>query len=171
MSSRGTSIEADTDLGKYQALERPEWMQVGGSKPYRMHLKNQGKAFGHDKKLANDENNMLAGSWQFHQFLDGLNMPGKMPIIAVQPAEIKEEVVVEQGHKRRKVMVDIECRDVNTSGVISTMLKPGFIKKSNLVFSTQVLVKDHKTFTEYLQWKYDDTKTKWEEMQKLVDEE
>lgn len=170
LSARGTSIEPDTDLGKYQALERPEWLQVGGSKPYRLHLKNQGKGYGHDPALASDENNMLAGSWTFHQFVDGLNMASQLPIVALEPGEVKEEIEVEPGHIRRKVMVNIECCDDEALLVISPMLKPGS-EQNGLVFSTFVLVKDPGTFKECLRWKYDDTKAKWKASRDLLDGE
>ena len=170
LSARGTSIEPDTDLGKYQALERPEWLQVGGSRPYRLHLKNQGKGYGHPPALASDENNMLAGSWTFHQFVDGLNMSSQLPIVALEPGEVREEVEIEPGHKRRKVMVNIECCDEQASRVISPMLKPGS-EQHGLVFSTFVLVKDPGTFTECLQWKYDDTKAKWKANRELLEAE
>lgn len=170
-SARASSIEPDTDLGKYQALERPEWLQLGGAKPYRLHLKNQGPAYRHDPSLASDDNNMLAGSWPFHQFVDGLNMPDKLPIIALKPGDIMEEIEVEGGQKRRKVMVDLECRDENTVEAVFTMLKPGSTRTGPLAFSTFVLVKDPSMFKDCLQWKYDDTKRKWKAVQDALDAE
>lgn len=133
--SLATEIEPDTDLGKYQSLEQPAWLQIGGSNPYKIHLKNRGKSYGHDAGLASNENNLLTGSWTFHQFVDGLNMPDRLPIVALRPGEMQEEVELGPGHKRRKVVVDVVCRDENTFHSVAQMLREGSIHKEGLVMS------------------------------------
>jgi len=56
-------VEMDSELKKYQKLESDAWCgQVGA---YKLHLKD--KAIAEFKKLNYNENNMLAGSWIFHQ--------------------------------------------------------------------------------------------------------
>jgi hypothetical protein len=169
--SRPSSIDVETDLGKFQSVEKPEWLLVGGCKAYRMHLKNQGAKFKHDKALANDENNMLAGTWTFHQFFDGLNHDKKLPVLAIKPGEIKEEVEVEPGHKRRKVMLDIEFHNDVAETAVSVILKNGSKRISPLHWESFVFVRDPKTFNESCQWKYDETKKLWKEEEDLLNSE
>ena len=85
--SSAVSVVSDMDdpLYKYQSLERPQEFSETGTKPYRCHLKPKAKF----AKLANESNNQLAGTWLFHQWLDGLHTFADeevdVPILALRP--------------------------------------------------------------------------------------
>ena len=169
LSSAAPSEAAlDTDLAKFQSIEKPELLRYGGTKTYKLHLKNQGKMYGHEKSLKNNEDNMLAGTWLFHQHFDGLNHDMKMPSIAIKPGAV-EETVEFSGHKRRKVVVEIEFHDDQAETAISPMLKTGSEKSTPpLRWRSFVHVRDAKTFKDCLQWKYEDTKAKWRQAEDLL---
>ena len=168
-SAPASSIDLNDDLSKYQSFEAPHWLRAGRSKAYRLHLKNKGQSYGHDRALANNENNMVAGSWQFHQFFDGLNMENNMPCIALKPGEVGAEVMFEGQHKRRRVHVTIECYDDDVASVMRASLKEGSKSVSQTVFASEVYVTNPKTFVECLQWKYDHTKKLWQAIQDDLD--
>lgn len=56
-------VEMDSELKKYQKVESDAWCGKVGA--YKLHLKD--KAIAEFKDLRCNENNMLAGSWIFHQ--------------------------------------------------------------------------------------------------------
>lgn len=59
----------------------------------------------------------------------------------------------------------------NTLRSVSQMLREGSIHKEGLVMSSHVLEKDANLFVECLQWKYDDTKKKWDAADALLQAE
>lgn len=168
-SAPASSIELSDDLTKYQSFEAPIWLRAGRSKAYRLHLKNKGPSYGHDPALAKDENNMVAGSWEFHQYLDGLNMESSMPVIALRPDGVGDEIE-ENGQKRRKVTVSIECYDEDVAAIMNVRLKSGSKKLDSLTYSTEVYVTHPHTFNECLQWKYDQTKKQWQDIKDIWNE-
>jgi hypothetical protein len=169
-SSRPSSIASDTDLDKYQSVEKHEWLHFAGNKSYKMHLKNKGKKYGF-LDLAKDENNMLVGSWAFHQVFDCLNHGQKVPVIAIVGGDIMEDLEVEFGTKRRKVMLTIEFHNEEVESAVSSMLKEGSKNLGGLSWESFVHVTNPKLFKECLQWKYDHTKKLWTEEQELLDAE
>lgn len=86
-----------THFGQLQSIEKQEEFTVVRVNPYRCHIKGQ-RAF---PALKNNDSNMLALSWLFHQYFDGLNIDDepsgqiKVPQIAVLPwsREFIEEMV------------------------------------------------------------------------------
>ncbi|KAL1511533.1 hypothetical protein AB1Y20_006328 [Prymnesium parvum] len=168
-SAPASFIELSDDLAKYQSFEDPIWLRAGRSKPYRLHLKNKGPSYGHDPALAKDENNMVAGSWEFHQFLDGLDMESNMPVIALRPDGVGNEIE-ENGRKRRKVTVSIECHNEEIAAIMNFRLKAGSKKLDSLTYSTDVYVTHPHIFNECLQWKYDQTKKQWQDINDILNE-
>ena len=165
-----SAVSLDDDLSKYQSIEKPQLLRYAGNKTYKLHLKNQGKKFGHDKSLKNNPNNMLAGTWNFHQHFDGLNREGKMPTVAINAGEEKEEVQA-RGHKRRKVMLDIEFLNDQIEFGVSVFLKDGSekVQGETLKWRSFVHVRDVKTFKDCMGWKYEDTKKQWADAEKLLE--
>lgn len=110
-SSGGTSARSSgrrpleprtTALFKYQTVEGPGDIAV----PYRLHLI--------PKRMnpVEDSNNYFAGSWHFHQLLDGLNLIDGLPALVVTFDRWDETASVEAGDGvRHKVFVRIYFRD------------------------------------------------------------
>lgn len=66
----------------YQSFEKPEKFSTFCA--YKLHIKDKARFPG----LANNENNMLAGSWTpFHQAFDSLNTTEDVPVLAIRPAQ------------------------------------------------------------------------------------
>lgn len=161
LSHTSSSVSLDNPLSKYQSLEKSELLRLGGCKTYKMHLKNQGKHFNF-QHLANNENNMLAGTGFFHKFFDGLNTDNtNMPTVAIKSAGLGDEEEVGIGIKRRKVMVDLECRSDCSAITVGSFLKSGSVKIDEVTWRSSVLVTDHKLFGDCLEWKYKRTKKLW----------
>ena len=160
--SHVSSVTLDDPITKYQSLEKPELLGLGGSKAFKIHLKNQGKSYKF-QHLANNPNNVLAGTGFFHQFMDGLNMENKkVPIVALKPGDFGEEVEVEPHMKRRKVIVYLEFRDQVAANTVSSFLKSGSVKIDETTWQSSVLVAEPALFKECLEWKYCSTKSIWD---------
>ena len=160
------SIVSDMDdpLYKYQCLERPQEFFVTGTKPYRCHLKPRARF----AKLTHEVNNQLAGTWLFHQWLDGLHTfadnDENIPILAVRPIKESIQTVYLPGPPpttRSRVDIIIEFRESIKAEVFETRLKEGSKRIDDKKLQTFVLVSDPTIFCECLQWKYDDTIKKW----------
>ena len=160
------SVVSDMDdpLYKYQCLERPQEFFVTGTKPYRCHLKPRARF----AKLTHEVNNQLAGTWLFHQWLDGLHTfadnDENIPILAVRPIKESIQSVYLPGPPpttRSRVDIIIEFRESIKAEVFETRLKEGSKRIDDKKLQTFVLVSDPTIFCECLQWKYDDTIKKW----------
>lgn len=149
------SVISITDtLGKYQCIERAELFAV--AKPYKLHLVD--KAMGG----SSDDDNLLAGSWEFHQLFDGLHTTYKYPSIAVSVKRKHPDIVeVPQGGKRRKVELLLECKDSKVSQILGSRLKAGSTKMNDTLWETSVLVNDCDVFEKNIQHKYDRTMEAW----------
>jgi hypothetical protein len=163
-SSVTSAISNSTPLAQLQSIEDMSAFQA--LKPYICHIKPKGK-FDH---LKNDPNNKLAASWLFHQMFDGLNtvdgISGRpnIPVVAVVPvpSELKEEMVGEPSVKRKRVEIELEYRDSALAKCIS--LKDGSTKLSDTRWRTFVHVEDANKFSKYLEWKNEDTRKQWNEV-------
>jgi hypothetical protein len=101
------SVVSQTDpLALFQSIEKPECFRT--CKAYKMHLKSQSKY----SDIADDTNNMLAGSWTpLHQLFDGLNTTEEVPMVAIKPlvkVDFEEVNVGIPPEKRYKVNLEIE---------------------------------------------------------------
>ena len=164
--SSAVSIVSDMDdpLYKYQSLERPQEFSETGTKPYRCHLKSKAKF----AKLANESNNQLAGTWLFHQWLDGLHTfadeEDDVPILALRPVTDSIVDVFLPGPpptKRSRVDIIIEFRESSKADFFEGRLKEGSKRISDKKLQTFVHVADPAVFCDCLQWKYEDTIKKW----------
>lgn len=72
-SKRCSAIDKDGQLFKWQTLENPDLI----GQPYRCHL------VGREFRPEEDVNNYIAGSWTFHQLLDGMNLDVQIPLMEV----------------------------------------------------------------------------------------
>ena len=164
--SSAVSIVSDMDdpLYKYQSLERPQEFSETGTKPYRCHLKPKAKF----AKLANESNNQLAGTWLFHQWLDGLHTfadeEDDVPILALKPVTDNIDEVFFPGPpptKRSRVDIIIEFRESNKADLFESHLKEGSKRIDDKKLQTFVHVSNPAVFCDCLQWKYEDTINKW----------
>lgn len=49
--------------------------------------------------LLNDENNMVAASWTFHQMMDGLDTTDGIPLVAMSVSATSEETSTAHGNR------------------------------------------------------------------------
>ena len=142
-------------LAQFQSIETP----CVTTRPYR-HIKPKAKF----RELANNDSNVLAGSWLFHQFFDGLSTEDEsglsdIPLIALRPdpnKEPRDELVGEPPRKRARVSLLVECRP-QAGETVGSLLKHGSERISENEWKTFIHVPDAKTCCECLQWKYTDT--------------
>lgn len=148
---------------KFQKIEAE--YKFEGTRPYRCHV----KPVAEDSKKK-DENDIIAATGQFHQFLDGMNtidpitQTDRLPLVTIKPltGDIIEEYVGEPAVKRQRVDMEVEFRTETIASNIT--LKDGSIKLSNKKWRTYIHVSDAKTFCDNLNWKYEDTSRKWTEL-------
>ena len=129
-----------SSLAQLQSVQRPEEFIATYTKPYRCPLISKSiieKSKDSDKSLADDDNNLLAASWLFHQYLDCLNIVNKctglsLPQIAIKPElrDFKEEIVGDPPFKRSRVELSVQCRNDDVAKVIGQRLKNGSESKS-----------------------------------------
>lgn len=164
--SSTVSVVSDMDdpLYKYQCLERPQEFVETGTKPYRCHLKPKARF----AKLANEFNNQLAGTWLFHQWLDGLHTcvddDNDIPILAIRPVTDSIRDTFLPGPPpttRSRVDIIIEFRESSKAKYFEGRLKEGSKRIEDKKLQTFVLVSDPAIFCDCLQWKYEDTIKKW----------
>ena len=145
------AVDPDSDLGKYQSIERFSF----GHKPYQLHLKDKAKF----KDLQANQNNMLCGSWHFHQKLDGLMITEGIPLLAISVAAVAPASSAEHDG-RFCVTLNVEFKEKE---YMDLSLKAGYkTDESNpRIITTEVWVKNPKRFVECVTWKCSDTKAKW----------
>lgn len=154
------SVVSQSDpLALFQSIEKPECFR--NCKAYKMNLKSQSKY----PNLANDSNNMMAGSWTpLHQFFDGLNTAEDVPMVAVKPlAEVNfEEINVGiPSEKRYKVPLEIEFCDETSALEMENRFKDGSEKVSPTKWRSFVHVTDPARFCRFLKFKYRATMKDW----------
>jgi len=86
-----TAVDATSPIGKYQCLDKP----LVGFNPYKCHLKDKAKF----KSLQNNENNMVAASWELHQQMDGLNSIDGIPGVALSVVKWGNERIAEHDNR------------------------------------------------------------------------
>ena len=166
-----------SSFAQLQSVERPEEFIATKTKPYRCHLISKStieKSKDLDKSLADDDNNLLAASWLFHQYLDGSNVEDEctglsLPQIA-ESRDFKEEIVGDPPFKRKQVELSVQCRDDDIAKVIGQRLKNGSESKSKKEWKIFVHVTDPQLFCDCLEWKYEDTVKKWKDADGAIDD-
>ena len=100
-------IENDTPLAQYQSLDR----HMANLNHIKCHLHDKAK----NKKLQNDENNMIAASWPFHQMMDGIATTEKIPTLRLSFISASDHTFAAHDN-RYGVTVGIEFRDPASAG-------------------------------------------------------
>ena len=154
--------EASSDLFKFQSIE--DHTRRGHDKFYQLHLKDKARF----KELKYNENNLIAGTWLFHQFLDALNVDEGVPLLALRfLSKAGERDATRDG--RVRVVVQVEFFDGIAEDQIKGNFKQGTVRVGELVWETAVWVQDAGVFEECVRWKERDTRRKWEEYRERLE--
>ena len=157
--------ELDSPLKKYQSIESVAWISSVGA--YKLHLKD--KALPEFKALRYDDNNLLAASWTFHQFFDGLNLPDtphRVPQVAVNPLRRAEEHhLFPDGERRLRIDAQVECFTEKAANALRPFLPDGgsIVPHSNRSkWTVAIYALNADILWDCLLWKYNDSVSKWE---------
>eukprot|EP01032_Pedospumella_encystans_P008387 gene8387-9962_t len=159
-----TLCDAGSAYNRLQMVENPDSPVLKGIGFYRCHLEAQAA----NKDTSKNHNNILMLSWVTHQRFDGLNLVTKqhmVPSIAIRFERFagSEQMEFTDGSSfsKDKVVVAIESPDAVTLQGLGYLLKQGSEQKDGEWLSF-VHVDSWKEFKEFLDIKYDETKTMWE---------
>ena len=161
-----SGLSMDSPLAQLQMIERPEVFI--GLRPIKCHIIPKKD----NKKLINEENNILAMSRNFHDFFDGMmTVDGKgnidIPLIAIKPPgkrDFREEMVGNLQRKRKRVEVVVECRDEVVGEIVGKQLKMGTERLSATEYKIPLHVEDSDLFCDCLDWRYKNTCDIWKEI-------
>ena len=165
--SNVSALSKESPLVQLQRIERPEVFAY--NRPIKCYIKPR-KDF---KELINNENNLLAMSWNFHDYFDGVMTEDRetgnidIPLIAIKPPakrDFTDELVGDPPLKRKRVEVVVECRGEAVGEIIGKQLKMGTEKLSGTQYKTALHVADPETFCDCLDWKYKNTRDIWKEL-------
>ena len=145
-----TAAEPNSQLAYYQSVD----VVTVGLKPYKLHLKDKAKF----KNLQNDENNMVVGSWQFHQYFDGLNVEDGIPLVAMSVVDFAKHPSAEHDNR---YWVKLELEFFQSMYTKSINFKDGTESVDDCKRRILVWVEKANTFIECVRWKNQDTRTKW----------
>ena len=155
--------EMNTPLVQFQSIDKP----VPHINHYKCHLKDKAKF----RKLQNNENNMVAASWTFHQQLDGLNVQEGIPLVAMS---------VKDASKDRSASHDNRYRVTLTIAFFYSELATSFAAREGAQrrdrdkiksWETVVYVQDKNLFSECVEWKFQDTMKQWREHRAFLEQE
>ena len=154
-----TAVDATTPLAKFQCLDK----QVLGYNPYKCHLKDKTKF----KSLQNNENNMVAASWQLHQQMDGLNATDGIPGVRITVHSSTGERSAEH-EQRIPVCLNLEFRNHHLASLFQGVAMPR--KISATVWQITIFVQDLDLFRECVAWKANDTTRRWDAHERFLHE-
>lgn len=145
-------------LYKYQSIESDATFVARN--PYKLHIKDKSRF----RALRDNENNMFAGSWTFHQLFDGLNTTEGhlIPLMAIKWIRCDSNATsFLDGESRFKVELQIEFFTEAAETDLKGSLKQGSTRVSEKKWGVFVHVSDPKTFKECIDWKYEQAVQIW----------
>ena len=151
------AVDPTTELAKYQSIDK----LLPHLKQYKCHLKSKSKF----KKLQNDENNIVAASWTFHQLLDGLNTEEGIPLVKLSVKSTSAHRITSQGN-RFSVTLNLEFFYQENASVFAGNEGARKVNESN--WETMIFVKDKDQFQKCVEWKYEDTTIAWEKHRRFL---
>eukprot|EP00545_Synedropsis_sp_CCMP1620_P011822 CAMPEP_0119014332 /NCGR_PEP_ID=MMETSP1176-20130426/9529_1 /TAXON_ID=265551 /ORGANISM="Synedropsis recta cf, Strain CCMP1620" /LENGTH=352 /DNA_ID=CAMNT_0006967487 /DNA_START=22 /DNA_END=1080 /DNA_ORIENTATION=- len=153
------AVEPDTPLARYQCIDK----QLPGLMSYKCHLKDKAKF----KKLQNNENNMLAASWSFHQMMDGLRTNDRLPMVAIS---VKSRGSHRSAAHANRVAVTLllEFREEAQASWFQGSQGATKIQGTNN-WEVVAFVEDPQIFCDCVAWKHADTIQTWEAHQEFLD--
>ena len=143
--------EAVEDIVMYQSVD----IRKLGLKHYKCHLYDKAK----NRAYQNDENNMIAASWPFHQMLDGLNTDEKIPLLRLS---FKSSSARRQADNDNRYAVTLGIEFKDEALARNYQCPEGGIQVDNKHWEVAVHVRNKEIFEECVNWKYEDTTKKWE---------
>jgi hypothetical protein len=162
-------LSSDTESVSYDPIKALQSLEditiLPGLKYYWCHLVSRKQ-----KKLKNNENNCIWGSWIFHQYFDALNTQDiGVPLIAVKyinTAEQTEDIPVgDRTVTRKRVVVHVEFIDSqvgrNTALLFQRFMKNGTRILDALHYESFLYPKDPEQMQKFLNAKYDETMEAW----------
>jgi len=156
VSESEISIIDDSELQNEQSLEHPIVFQL--SKAKKCHLIDKPTAK-NMPAIKYNESNLLACSWPFHEYMDGLCTANHIPILSVQPApqqpEPAEFKIGAYGKKRQRVDILLQYFDPLIKQAI--LLKDGAKALGNDRFIVPIWPEDSKVMINSLKWKHQKT--------------
>lgn len=144
-------VEEGSSLAQYQSLDR----NIANLNHIKCHLHDKAK----NKKLQNDENNMIAASWPFHQMLDGIATREGVPLLRLSFFSASDHPIATQDN-RYAVSLNIEFRDVASAQ--NYQAPDGAVQRDEVNWTTTVYVKNKTTFKTCLDWKENNTTKLWQ---------
>ena len=155
------AVQPGTSLAMYQCIDK----QPPGLLPYKSHLKDKSKF----KTLQNNENNLLAVSWPFHQMMDGLNTDQGLPMVAISVRSRTGSASVDHDD-RYPITLLLKFREETHAAMFQGNDNEGSkrIEGTNN-WEVVVFVEDPKVFCACVAWKLGDTKRQWAAHQAFID--
>ena len=151
------AVDPTTDLAKYQSIDE----LLPHLKQYKCHLKNKSKF----KKLQNDENNIVAASWTFHQLLDGLNTEEGIPLVRISVKSTSDHRIASRGN-RFSITLTLEFFYEDNASAFAGNVGARKVNDSN--WETVIFVTDKELFKTCVEWKYEDTTLAWENHRRFL---
>ena len=145
------AVESNSPLVMYQSVD----IRQLGLKHDKCHLYDKAK----NKAYQNNENNMIAASWLFHQMLDGLHTDEKIPLLRLSFTSSSARRQADNDN-RYAVTLGIEFKDEALAR--NYQCPEGGIQVDNKNWEVTVHVQNKEIFEECVNWKYEDTTKKWE---------
>ena len=155
------AAEPHSPLVRFQSVDK----LVPHIKHYKCHLKDKSKF----KVLQNNETNMLAASWNFHQQLDGLNVEEGIPLAAISVKQASNSRVATHDN-RYCVTLSVEFFYPELA-VSFAALEEAKKNESENIWETVVYVEDKSLFADCVAWKYEDTIRQWKYHRAFLEEE
>jgi hypothetical protein len=109
----------------------------------------------------------VAASWLFHQQMDGLNSTEGVPVVALSVASVGQERSA-QHDDRVAVTLKLEFSSKYLADIFQG--NETARRESDTTWQIAVFVTDPKMFGECIAWKYNDTKSKWAEHERFLNE-
>jgi hypothetical protein len=118
------------------------------------------------KEHSKNPDNIIYGSWMFHQYFDALNTENLYPELAVKFDSVagEEELEIRDKYEKRwRINVLIEFRDEDIAATVSAYFKAGTqrIQNDPLKYKSFLYARDSNQMKYFLDCKYSDTTTKW----------
>ena len=143
-----------------QSLEDVGAVARFDSKWYKCHL--VGKT--DDVTLADNSNNVIYESWNFHQLFDGLNTVTRVGVlIECERVEAEEEVLVADGkyEKRQKLIVKVTFKNPDVAKVMESYLKHGTERIDDTSYRSFLFARDAAVMKGCLDRKLAVSRGKW----------
>mmetsp|Transcript_33718 Transcript_33718/g.70103 ORF Transcript_33718/g.70103 Transcript_33718/m.70103 type:complete len:417 (-) Transcript_33718:69-1319(-) len=156
--------EPNTPLVRYQSIDK----LVPHLKHYKCHLKDKAKF----QSLHNNENNMIAASWTFHQQLDGLNVEDGMPLAAISVKQVSScRSATHDDRYSVTLSIQFFYPDLATSFAAPEGARMVTDDDDACSWETVVFVKDKNLFLECIEWKFQDTTNQWQRHREFLEKE